>query len=117
MTDTPLTLEEACKLYPGSSFKVATLRAAADKGLLEIFLLGRRYHTTRIAMDEWVQRCRVKQGGQGFTWTGTEKHGSSATDTVSSARAGANQAVSMLKSLSKNTSARSTSRSPARTRS
>ena len=59
MTDnTPITLEEACRLYPGSSFKISTLRAEAQRKRLNIFRLGRRYHTTKADMDAWVSLCR-----------------------------------------------------------
>ena len=85
--DSPITLQEACKLYPGSSFKVATLKAAYDKGMLDIFLLGRRYHTTRAAMDQWVKRCREDARRRGCTSTASENNGLSEMDQVSSARA------------------------------
>jgi hypothetical protein len=57
-TAEPITLEDACAMYPRASFKISTLRSAAAKGHLDIFLLGRRYHTTPAAMDEWVRRCQ-----------------------------------------------------------
>lgn len=57
--DSPITLEEACRLYPGARYKVATLRAAASRGELVIFHLGRRLHTTPADMADWVARCRA----------------------------------------------------------
>lgn len=57
-TDEPITLDEACRLYPRSRFTPSTLKFAASKGKLAIFRLGRRLHTTEAAMSQWVRRCQ-----------------------------------------------------------
>ena len=54
----PITLVEACKLYPRSRLTVSTLRAEAARRRLEIFRLGKRDYTTQQAMAEMVRRCR-----------------------------------------------------------
>jgi hypothetical protein len=40
--DEPITLAEACKLFPRSKLTVSTLRAEADRKRLDIFRLGKR---------------------------------------------------------------------------
>ena len=96
--DAPITLETACGLYPQASFKVATLRAAADKGELVIFRLGRRYHTTAAAMDAWVRKCQDAAQRHACTSTESESNGLSETDRISSAQAALSQTVAALKS-------------------
>lgn len=108
--DSPITLEEACRLYPGARYKVSTLRAAASRGELVIFPLGRRLHTTPADMADWVKRCRERSHRLASISTGPEDNGSSGTEAISSARAAASNVVEMLKGLSKNTSAGSTGR-------
>lgn len=102
--DSPITLEEACRLYPGARYKVATLRAAASRGELVIFHLGRRLHTTPADMADWVARCREKSPRLASISTEPANNGSSGTEAISSARAAASNVVEMLKGLSKNTS-------------
>ncbi len=116
MDDDPITLQEACTLYPAASFKVATLRAEADRGRLHIFLLGRRYHTTKHAMQQWVQRCQDDAQRQGFTSIRNENSGLSATERASSAQAALRQTVQRLKSDSPNISGKNTNRSAGPTR-
>jgi len=114
--DDPITLQEACALYPAASFKVATLRAEAERGRLDIFMLGRRYHTTPAAMREWVRRCQDAAPRPGFTSIPGAASGLSETDRASSAQAALNQTVIMLKSGSQNISGKNTNRSVARRR-
>jgi hypothetical protein len=109
--DSPITLDEACALYPGARYKVSTLRAAADRGELVIFLLGRRYHTTPADMADWVARCREKSPRLVSISTLVGATGSSETEQVSSARAAVSETVERLKGLSKPTSAASIGRS------
>lgn len=116
MTDAnnPITLEVACGLYPQASFKVATLRAAADRGELVIFRLGRRYHTTPAAMDAWVKKCRDAARLHACTSTESEASGLSETDRISSAQAALSQTVAALKSGLPRISGRNTNRGVAR---
>jgi hypothetical protein len=115
--DSPITLEEACRLFPQARLKVSTLRTAADKGELVIFKLGRQYHTTPGDMDDWVKRCREEGSRRAYGSTSDASNGSSETEQRSSARAAANLTVEKLKQLSKRTSPASTGRSPAPRRS
>jgi hypothetical protein len=85
--DQPITLEEACRLYPGASVTVSALRAAAGRGDLLTFLLGRRSHTTRASMHEWVLKCQERKRRRAYTSTRAESSGLSETDRASSARA------------------------------
>lgn len=98
MTDAPITLDVACELYPQASFKVATLRAAADRGELVIFRLGRRYHTTQAAMHAWVKKCQDAARHRACISTESETSGLSETDRISSAQAALSQTVAALKS-------------------
>lgn len=116
MTDDPITLAEACALFPRAKVTVSTLRAAADRGDLDIFRLGRRYHTTASAMREWVERCQDEGRRRGSTSIRGEDSGSSATDRASSAQAALNQTVIALRSSLRATSDKSTNRRAGRTR-
>ena len=62
----PITLVEACKLYPRSRLTVSTLRAEAARRRLEIFRLGKRDYTTQQAMAEMVRRCREEDYRRDF---------------------------------------------------
>jgi hypothetical protein len=109
-TDSPITLDEACRLFPQARLKVSTLRTAADKGELVIFKLGRQYHTTPADMDEWVKRCRDEGSRRAYGSISAEVNGSSETELRSSAQAAAKLTVDRLKALSKPTSPASTGR-------
>jgi hypothetical protein len=56
--DEPITLAEACKLYPRTRLTVYALRAEADRGRLDIIRMGRRDYTTVRAMREMVRKCQ-----------------------------------------------------------
>jgi hypothetical protein len=112
--DTPITLDVACGLYPQASFKISTLRAAADRGELLIFRLGRRYHTTPAAMNAWVRKCQDAARPQGCISTESVGSGLSATDRHSSAQAALSQTVAALKGGLPRISGRNTNRSVAR---
>jgi hypothetical protein len=56
--DDPITLAEACKLFPRAHLKVSTLRAEANRKRLKIFPLGRRDYTTEADMRAWVKLSR-----------------------------------------------------------
>ena len=64
--DRPITLAEACALF-GGTFTPSTLRAAAARGRLEIFRIGRRDYTTLHAMREMVRKCRDAARQRAFT--------------------------------------------------
>lgn len=57
-TDDPITLAEACKLFPRAHLTASTLRAERDRGRLNIFRLGRRDYTTEADMREMVKSSK-----------------------------------------------------------
>jgi hypothetical protein len=95
--DEPITLAEACGLYPRAKLTVSTLRSEAARGRLEIFRLGRRDYTTPKAMHEMVRRCREEDHRRDCTSTRQDGNGSSGTGSASSAQAALNQTVTALK--------------------
>ena len=109
MEDEPITLADACTLYPRAKLKVSTLRAEAGRGRLDIFRIGRRDYTTPAAMIEMVRRCRDEDCRRASTSIRQDASGSSETEKRASAQAALSQAVQVLRSSSPNTSARSTS--------
>ena len=97
--DDPITLREACNLFPRAKFTPSTLRAERDRERLEIFGIGRRDYTTLRSMREMVRRCREEdhRRRRGSTSTLHEVNGSS-KERVASAQAALNQTVKALKS-------------------
>jgi hypothetical protein len=85
--DEPITLAEACQLYPRAKLTISTLRAEAARGRLDIFRIGRRDHTTPQAMREMVARCRAEDYRRDFTSIRHAGNGLSETARISSARA------------------------------
>lgn len=112
--DEPVTLVEACALYPRAKLKVSTLRAEAAKGRLDIFRIGRRDYVTVHAMREMLRKCQDAARLHASTSTPAEANGSSETDQASSARAALNQSVAALKSGLVNISGKSTRRNAGR---
>lgn len=111
--DEPVTLEDACGMFPRAKLTVSTLRAEAGRGRLEIFRLGRRDYTTASAMREMIRRCRDDARLQGSTSMPAGANGSSATDHASSARAALRATVTALKAGLPRISASNTRRSAA----
>jgi hypothetical protein len=56
--DDPITLAEACKLFPRAQLTVSTLRAERDRGRLKIFRLGRRDYTTEADIRAMVKSSK-----------------------------------------------------------
>lgn len=112
--DDPITLAEACALYPRAQLTVSTLRAEAARGRLDIFRLGKRDYTTPQAMRDMVRKCQEEGRRRVSTSTRDGDNGSSGTDRVSSAQAALSQTVAALKSGLPNISAKSTGRRAAR---
>jgi hypothetical protein len=104
--DDAIPLKEAAERY---GFTVSTLRAEAYRGRLTIYKIGKRLWTKPADIREMVEKCRVEQKARDFILIRNESSGSSATDRASSALAAANETVLRLKSISRNTSAKSTS--------
>jgi hypothetical protein len=94
--DEPITLAEACKLFPRAKLTVSTLRAEAGRQRLEIFGIGKRDYTTLRSMREMVRRCREEDHRRRST-SQREINGSSA-ERLASAQAALNQTVQALKS-------------------
>jgi hypothetical protein len=107
--DDPITLAEACKLFPHAKLTVSTLRAEAARGRLDIFRIGKRDYTTPSAMRDMVNLCRAADHRRACISTKTEASGLSETVRTESAQAALNRTVQALKSGSLNTSAKSTS--------
>lgn len=99
--DEPITLAEACGLYPRSRLTVSTLRAEAQRGRLRIFRLGKRDYTTVESMREMVRRCQEDDPRRGSTWIRNEGSGLSETARSSSARESLNMTVQRLKKSSR----------------
>ena len=114
--DEPLTLKEACALYPRCKFTVSTLRAESSRGRLDIFRMGRRDYTTAAAMREMIRRCQDAARLRASTSTENGDSGSSGTDRASSALAALSQTVVALKSGLPHISGSNTNRSAARRR-
>jgi hypothetical protein len=77
--DEPITLAEACRLFPHAKLTVWTLRAEAQRGRLDIFRLGKRDCTTPRAMREMVKLCQDADHRRVSTSTRqdeTERHAS-----------------------------------------
>ena len=58
--DDPITLAEACRLFPTARLTVFTLRAEGGRGNLSIFRLGKRDYTTVRSMREMVRLCQER---------------------------------------------------------
>ena len=112
--DDPITLAEACAIYPRSRLTVSTLRGEAARGRLDIFRLGKRDYTTLKSMREMVRKCQEDGRRRASTSTQQGANGSSETARASSARAALNQTVTALKQGLPRISGRSTRRSQAR---
>jgi hypothetical protein len=87
--DDPITLAEACKLFPRAKFTPSTLRAERKRERLEIFGIGRRDYTTLRSMREMVRLCQQAD---------KRRKSTSIKNDASGALAAANQTVRMLKS-------------------
>ena len=114
--DDALTLREACQLHYRNRIKVATLRAEAAKGNLDIFRLGRTDFTTIKDLREMERRCRAAKLARGSISTRSESNGLSETARISSAQDALRRSVSGLKDTSRNTLARNINRSAGQTR-
>jgi hypothetical protein len=93
----PITLADACNLYPRAGLTVSTLRAEATRGRLVVFRLGRRDYTTPRDMRELVRKCRDEDYRRDCTSIRPEAGGSSETERASSARAALSATVTALK--------------------
>jgi hypothetical protein len=111
--DEPITLAEACELFPRAKLTASTLRAEAARGRLSIFRLGKRDYTTLESMREMVRKCQDAARLRDSTSTRSASSGLSETAQASSAQAALKQTLAALRSGSSSISQRSTSRSAA----
>jgi hypothetical protein len=95
--DEPITLAEACKLFPRAKLTTSTLRAEHDRGKLNIFRLGKRDYTTPGSMREMVRQCREENRRRGSISLRTGNNGLSEMERASSALAAAREALRKLK--------------------
>lgn len=86
--DEPITLAEACQLFPRAKLTISTLRAEAARGHLDIFRIGKRDYTTPKAMREMVMRCHEDDPRRACISTRSANNGLSVTERVSSVRTG-----------------------------
>jgi hypothetical protein len=93
--DEPITLAEACKLFPRAKLTPSTLRAEANKRKrLKIFGLGKRDYTTLRLTREWVRRCQEEDHR---SIPSTREVNGSSTERLASAQAALRQTVQALK--------------------
>ena len=107
----PITLAEACEIFPRAKLTISTLRAEADRGHLDIFRLGKRDYTTIRSMREMVSKCQEESRRRGFTSIRNADNGLSETAQASSAQAALKQTVTALKAGLPRISGKSTPRS------
>jgi hypothetical protein len=114
--ENPITLRDACEVYFRNRIKVASLRAEAARGRLDIFRIGRTDFTTIKDLREMERRCRAEKQVRASISTRDASSGLSETARISSAQDALRRSVSALKGTSGNTLARNTNRSAGRTR-
>ena|SRR5215472_13647061 len=95
--DEPITLAEACELYPRSRLTKSTLRAEAARGRLTIFRMGKRDYTTVAFMRDMVRRCQDEDYRRDSISTPQDASGLSEMDNALSAQAALKQTVVALK--------------------
>lgn len=76
--DDPITLAEACKLFPLAHLTVSTLRAERDRGRLKIFRLGRRDYTTEADMRVMVRSSKDESSRRLYASTTNADNGEQA---------------------------------------
>lgn len=94
--DAPMTLAEAAQTVLRGVVKVATLRAAVERGDLTIERLGRVHVVTPRAIRDWRERCRAPAKAPASMPIGGEASGSSAMDLRSVEQAALLQTVAGL---------------------
>ena len=112
--DEPITLGEACELYPRSRLTKSTLRAEAARGRLTIFRIGKRDYTTVAFMRDMVRRCQDEDYRRNSISTRQEASGLSEMDNALSAQAALNQTVVALKQGLPRISGKNTHQFPSR---
>lgn len=114
--DDPITLKEACEIVFRNTCAVATLRAEADRGRLDLSKIGKRYYTTLRSARELYEKCRVNRRAQGSISTQNEMPGLSEMALFSNARAALRATLSAPASCSGDISPANTSRNRAQYR-
>lgn len=108
--DDLMPLSAACDVHFRGLITPATLRAAAGRGSLVIYKIGKRQFTTSRDIRAWVDRCREQPKARGSISTQSGDNGSSETDRISSAQVALTATLEKLKSSSQPTSETSSSR-------
>lgn len=106
--DEPVTLKEACEIVFRNTITPATLRAEAARGRLSIRRIGKRDFTTLRSVKELMQECPEGSRPRASISTPSAANGSSETDRLLSAQAALKLSVDRLRSISRNTSGKST---------
>jgi hypothetical protein len=91
--DDPITLKEACKLFPRAHLTPSTLRAERDRRRLKVFRLGRRDYTTEADMRAMVKSSKDESSRRVYASTTNADNGEQAR----SAAAALSQITSALK--------------------
>lgn len=112
--DDPITLKEACEIVFRNTCAVATLRAEADRGRLNISKIGKRYYTTLRSARELYDKCRVGPKAQGSISTLEDALGSYAKARALYARLALRQTLTVQGNFSGDTSQVNTSRNRVR---
>ena len=104
----PVSLREASETLLRGLVTPSTLKAAAERGELAVFKLGRRLVTTPQDIEEWTHKCREKRRAPGSISNqqdgmAMKQLGSSETEIEQSEQASALALARMLKSGSTNT--------------
>jgi hypothetical protein len=95
--DDPITLREACKLFPLAHLTVSTLRAEFRRDRLLIFPIGKRDYTTMREMREMVRRCQTEGNRRRRSSSTLREFNGSSTERLASAQAALSQTVQVLK--------------------
>ena len=114
--DDPITLKEACELAFRGTITIASLRAEAGRGNLEVFRVGRRDFTTLKSIREMREKCLDARKARASISTHDESNGLSETERASFALDALSQTAQALKSGSVNTSPANTGQRRARRR-
>lgn len=106
--DAPISLQEAAEVLLRGLVRPATLRAAADRGELNVYKIGKRIITTRSDIEDWWKQCRVNPKVQGSTYSQNSKTSQDISDNQSglseteAARLSRDAALARVKKLKEN---------------
>ena len=115
--DRRMTLKQAAEMFFGDQRYASTLRVEIDRGNLVASKIGRAYWTTKAALEQMEEKCRVEAQARASTGTSQERPGPSLTADSTVAQGAAQRTLNKLKEHFGTTSKASISRPQVRTRS